>query len=286
MKKVITILVMALLLVPLAGFSEQANDKKPAGKLNSSTMIALSLVLKKDSFKPVINYKGMRFNYIEPGSFEMGSYIGPPHEMPVHDVTLTNGFFMQTTEVTKELWIAVMKNNPWENVPKKMISQSPADNVSWEDVQIFIGKLNRQSSRKYRLPTEAEWEYACRAGSTTNFSSGDSIYIINSAWYGQNTIYEGENYAHQVGKKLPNAWGLYDMHGNVMEWCQDWYGEYPSESIINPTGPEWGSYRVLRGGFWGDYAYDCRSATRIRGLPGTKRISYGFRLVFDVDLFN
>ena len=154
--------------------------------------------------------------------------------------------------------------------------------ISWNDCRAFIRKLNQmEGTNKYRLPTEAEWEYACRAGSSTRFCLGDSGgQLGNYAWYRKSASDAGEKYAHAVGTKRPNAWGLYDMHGNVQEWCQDWEGDYPSGSVTDPTGPSESSSRVNRGGSWGSSARFCRSAIRGRSAPGSRYDLLGFRLAF------
>ena len=141
--------------------------------------------------------------------------------------------------------------------------------------------MEKEGTRKYRLPTEAEWEYACRAGSTTRFCFGDGDGQLGSyAWYTKNAYDIGEKYAHGVGTKQPNVWGLYDMHGNVWEWCEDWYGDYPSGSVTDPTGPTTRSSRVFRGGSWSGYARRCRSANRSWCTPGSRGHDLGFRLAF------
>lgn len=157
----------------------------------------------------------------------------------------------------------------------------PVERVSWNDCQAFIQKLNRMALGVgiFRLPTEAEWEYACRAGTTTQFYWGDDpnySQIGDYAWYWDNSGIR----THEVGLKLPNAWGLYDMSGNVWEWCQDWWSSlYPSGDQVDPTGEESGSYRVLRGGDWGYYSpWNCRSAYRGRYDPGSRGDDGGFRL--------
>jgi len=154
-------------------------------------------------------------------------------------------------------------------------SGSPAVYVSWDDTQNFCKKLGSG----FRLPTEAEWEYACRSGSTTEYNFGDSASGLGGhAWYDENANGVGEKYAHKVGLKQSNAWGLYDMHGNVWEWCQDWYGDYSSGSASNPRGPSSGSYRVFRGGSWFYGPTNCRSASRSWSTPGYRSSRLGFRL--------
>ncbi len=147
------------------------------------------------------------------------------------------------------------------------------ENVSWDDVQSFIKKLNQlEGLNKYRLPTEAEWEYAARAGSETAYCFGNDVNrLADYAWYGDNST-------HPVGRRKANAWVLYDMHGSVSEWCQDWYGDYPSGSVVDPIGPSTGSRRVIRGGSWVDLAWDCRSAVRYGFELGSRGNDLGFRL--------
>ena len=154
----------------------------------------------------------------------------------------------------------------------------PVEQVSWNDVQEFIKKLNqKEGTNKYRLPSEAEWEYACRAGSKTRFYFGDSNGSLEQyAWYNSNS----SSKTHPVAKKKPNAWGLYDMHGNVWEWCQGWKGDYPSGHVTDPDGPSSGSRRVVRGGSWVSPAGYCRSAFRIRVDPGVWDGFLGFRPAF------
>ncbi len=150
------------------------------------------------------------------------------------------------------------------------------EQVSWDDAQEFLGKLNlMEKTNTYRLPTEAEWEYACRAGSTTRFCFGDEeAELEDYAWYEENS----EGKTHPVGQKQPNAWGLYDMHGNVWEWCQDWYGDYPAGPVTDPRGPDTGEYRVLRGGSWGNDSRNLRSAVRDYNNPDFRHYNFGFRV--------
>ncbi|HEY7491964.1 MAG TPA: formylglycine-generating enzyme family protein, partial [Candidatus Tectomicrobia bacterium] len=153
----------------------------------------------------------------------------------------------------------------------------PVENVSWENVQVFIRELNvKEGGTKYRLPTEAEWEYAARAGSTPAYSFGsDSSRLGEYAWYTGNA----ERQTHPVGQLKPNVWGLYDMHGNVWEWVQDWYGAYAAEAVTDPQGSASGSSRVIRGGSWFHVDWRCRSAYRRNGSPGYRIDTLGFRLL-------
>lgn len=221
---------------------------------------------------------GMEFVYIPPGAFTMGSPTteeGRDEDEKQHRVTLTKGFFMQTTEVTQGQWKEVMGGNP-SRFPR-CGDDCPVEAVSWNDIQSFIGKLNqREGKDRYRLPTEAEWEYAARAGHTTRFSFGDdSARLRLFAWY---RVSSGGK-THAVGSKKPNAWGLYDMHGNVWERCQDWYGAYPEGAATDPTGPPSGTYRVLRGGSWFRVHRSVRSANRYPYSPRVTSNQIGFRLL-------
>ena len=175
---------------------------------------------------------------------------------------------MAETEVTQGQWKGVMGDNPSEFKG----DDRPVENVSWDDCQKFIVKVNAQlAGERLRLPTEAEWEYACRAG--TGGAYGGTGNLDEMGWYDGNS---GRR-THPVKQKRPNAWGLYDMHGNVWEWCADRYGEYPSGSATDPTGPSDGGGRVIRGGGWNGVARDCRSASRGGYEPGFRGHSLGFR---------
>ena len=209
------------------------------------------------------------FVQIPAGNFQMGSTNGASDEQPVHTVRLSS-FYMSATEVTQGQWKAVMPNNPSHFTGDDDL---PVENVSWDDVQTFISRLNTlQGCRRcYRLPTEAEWEYAARAGTTGDYA-GD---LDAMAWYVGNS---GRK-THPVRQKRPNAWGLYDMHGNVREWVSDRYAGYPSGTVTDPTGPETGSSRVIRGGGWFYAARIARSANRADGTPAGRGLYVGFRLV-------
>lgn len=246
----------------------------------------------------ITNTIGMNFVIIPAGTFMMGSpdndRTSYDDEKPQHQVTISGSFYMQTTEVTQGQWKTVMGNNPSRISNWFLIRDDyPVTNVSWEDVQKFIQKLNNMERMdKYRLPTEAEWEYAARAGTTTLLHTGNTAKDLSRiGWWAANS----GSKIHRVGQKMPNAWGLYDMHGNVWEWVHDWHGNYPAGSVTDPVGPSSGSYRVRRGGSHFSSSEDCRSACRgtsghflsalsssldlyING-PGARNYLLGFRLL-------
>jgi len=224
------------------------------------------------------NSIGMKLVYIPAGEFMMGSPSSESEryddEGPQHRVKIGHGFYMGMYEVTQGQWKKVMGNNP----SYFKGDNNPVEGVSWNDAVKFCKKLSQGEGRTYRLPTEAQWEYACRAGSTTVFSFGDNESSLgDSAWYIHRKT-------HPVGQKKANAFGLYDMHGNVWEWCSDWYEKdyYTQSPTSNPTGPTRGSSRVLRGGGWIYNAYNCRSANRGRLTPGIRGYDVGFRVVLSV----
>ncbi len=240
----------------------------------------------QDVRTPLCTFKnslGQEFNLLSAGTFTMGSpsnELGRGSDETQHQVTLTEPFYLQQTEVTQAQWEAVMGSNPsyFDGCPT-----CPVETVSWNDVQEFIVKINMLGEGTYSLPTEAQREYSVRAGSATAFYNGgitvtDCGYDPNMSvigWY----CYNAGGKTHPVAQKTPNAWGLYDMSGNVWEWCQDWYGSYPSGAATNPTGPSSDSARVARGGDWGYYAGYCRSADRDYDNPDYRSNYIGFRLL-------
>jgi formylglycine-generating enzyme required for sulfatase activity len=191
-------------------------------------------------------------------------------EKPAHQVTLSS-FYVGKYEVTQAQWKAVMGSNPSNFRGDNL----PVEKVSWDDVQEFIRKLNAQTGKRYRLPTEAEWEYAARGGNKSrNYKYSGSNTLGNVAWYDDNS----GSATHPVGQKSPNELGIYDMSGNVREWCSDWYGAYPASAQSNPTGASSGSDRVYRGGSWYYNAGSCRVAFRNNDSPGSSYYYHGFRL--------
>jgi len=233
--------------------------------------------------KPVVNSVGMLLVPIPAGTFTMGEANGDGDETP-HQVTLTQSFHLGQYEVTQEQYEKVMGKNP-SNFKG---GQNPVDQVDWNDAVEFCRKLSALPAEKkagyvYRLPTEAEWEYACRAGTTTKYSFGDSESELSDYdWNNKNSGF----ISHPVGGKKPNGWGLYDMHGNVFEWCQDWYGEdyYGKSPVADPRGPTSGSSRVARGGSRFDNARLTRSASR-EWLAQATTYCYdgGIRVVCELD---
>lgn len=204
---------------------------------------------------------------IKAGSFTMGN------KETAHQVTITNPFHMMTAPVTQQQWMMVMGNNPSHH---KYDVNCPVENVSWYDVQEFIKRCNvNWPGQWFRLPTEAEWEYVCRAGSTTAYCYGDDEELLSEyGWFNKNATI-----THPVKQLKANEWGLYDMHGNVWEWCADWYGGYPSGAVTDPMGPATGEYKVIRGGSWIIDARLCHSAFRSGCSPGFQTNNVGFRLI-------
>jgi len=240
------------------------------------------------------NSLGMEFVLIPAGTFIMGSPSNEPkrgYSEVRHQVVISKSFYMQTTEVTLKQWRALMGKKFFSK--KNVMGNMPVARVSWHDCIRFIKKLNAMSQWSYRLPTEAEWEYACRAGSSTVYSWGNTI-DCGKAMYSNNSLKSGDclDYAKKRGLGVnspapvksypPNAWGLYDMHGNVWEWCQDWFGDYSASAIVNPVGPYSETKRIRRGGSWFKHGHSCRSANRNFGHPTNRLRTTGFRLVREI----
>jgi formylglycine-generating enzyme required for sulfatase activity len=242
----------------------------------------------------ITNTLDMTFNNIPAGTFTMGSPEGEEgrrNDETQHKVTISKPFYMQTTEVTQGQWTEVMGPEPWKDVEySKWIKEGanyPATYVSWNAAVAYCKKLSEKEGKTYRLPTEAEWEYACRAGTETRWSFGDDEKVLGDyAWYKENAAdIVSEWYARQVELKKPNAFGLYDMHGNIVEWCHDYFEEdyYKQSPETDPTGPATGDMRVLRGGSCSDDSRGSRSAFRLWGVADRRYGSFGFRLVRELD---
>ena len=231
--------------------------------------------------------------FIPPGTFRMGS---PTNEVgrslkegPQTAVTIRRGFWMGKYLVTQREYLALVGGNPSFFTPNNGYALDltrPVDSVSWFDVTEYCAQLTEQERAAgrlpagcaYRLPTEAEWEYACRAWTSTRFSYGDDpgyTNLSNYAWYEP----DSDSMTQPVGRKLPNPWGLYDMQGNLEEWCQDWYGPYLGGSQVDPQGPPTGTLRIIRGGYWEDPPIYCRSASRDLHEPDARHYHLGFRVV-------
>ncbi|MBR5978818.1 MAG: formylglycine-generating enzyme family protein, partial [Verrucomicrobia bacterium] len=231
--------------------------------------------------------------WIEPGAFLMGSpedELGRKNDEVQHQVTLTQGYWLGKYEITQAQYEAVMGENPSYHKG----ADQPVEKVRWNDAMEFCDKLTaieREAGRlpdgyEYTLPTEAQWEYACRAGTTTAFNNGTNIptkeqenkepcpNLDEVGWY----KYNSDETTHPVGLKKPNAWGVYDMHGNVFEWCLDWKGDYPTSSVTDPKGASTGSERVARGGSLSSSAFSCRSALRFGDFPSMPFGNFGFRV--------
>ena len=227
----------------------------------------------KTNLSLTVNGVSFEMVYVEGGSFDMGATTEQGSdteydEIPVHSVTLS-GYYIGKCEVTQELWLAVMGSWPGG-------AQNPVESVSWNDCQNFIKKLNSLTGRTFRLPTEAEWEYAARGGKKSrHYKYSGSNNIFDVAWYNRNS----GGSTHAVGTKSPNELGIYDMSGNVWEWCSDWYGGYSAGAQTNPQGPSSGSRRVLRGGGWFYNARCCRVSYRISHAPEYSSSDNGLRLV-------
>ena len=226
-------------------------------------------------------FAGMPFVWCPPGAYLMGKmpdeasppeWLAPNSETR-HKVRISKGFWLGKYEVTQAQWQEVMKNNPSKFTGNRRL---PVDSVSWEDCQEFLFGLFHQTHMRFRLPSDAEWEYACRAGSTEAFCFGDSNRRLDQvAWYTMNS----SDRTHPVGAKTPNAWGLFDMHGNVAEWCRDYYGQMNSGDVVDPTGREAGFSRVIRGGSWGTSADYCLSAFRACARPDVRDSNIGLRII-------
>ncbi len=229
----------------------------------------------------------MTFAWCQPGTFLMGSPANEPErgdDETQHRVTLTRGFWLGIHPVTQRQWQAVMGSNPSNFKGVDL----PVERVSWDDCQEFVEKVGKSTGQGCRLPSEAEWEYACRAGTTTPFFWGETL-STDQANYDGTSLYDAgregiyRETTTSVGSFAANAWGLCDMHGNVWEWCADWYGLYEKEDIKDPQFVDDGNARVLRGGSWDSFSRSCRAAFRIRSAPGHRNGHFGCRVVLCLD---
>jgi formylglycine-generating enzyme required for sulfatase activity len=234
-------------------------------------------VFAADNSKPVVNTLGMKMVPIKAGQFLMGSKPtekAHQHDELLHKVKITKPFYIAATEVTQQQYEKVMKANN-SNFKGKLL---PVEKVSWKDAAEFCKKLSEKEDKIYRLPTEAEWEYCCRADSNEPFGGME---YDNVAWHMNNS----ENKTQQVAAKKPNAWGLYDMQGNVSEWCSDYYDKYPDQPLtVDPQGPEKNRYRVVRGGSWSSSWRACRNAARSSIGQAYQTTDMGFRVVMEISI--
>ena len=270
---------------PLRQVTGDVNEQVPAGRhrivwdvLSEREKLAgANICFKVEANSGRFTVNGVSFDMVrvEGGTFRMGATAEQgtdvyDWEKPVHSVTLSN-YYIGKTEVTQALWQAVMGSNP----SGFKATNLPVECVSWNDCQEFIQKLNRLTGRNFRLPTEAEWEFACRGGNNSRgYKYSGSNIFGNVAWYDRNSVGK----THPVATKAPNELGIYDMSGNVWKWCNDWYGNYTSNSQTNLSGPQSGSDRVYRGGSWYDYASRCRSSYRGFNFPTIRFSGLGLRL--------
>ena len=239
---------------------EAIEERKKVEEKEKKRLKAPSQILQELSSRMII---------IEDGTFMMGD--GLDNDNPVHEVELGR-FEISPMQVTQAVYETIMGVNP----SYFKGANNPVENVSWHDANVFCERLSKATGRKYMLPTEAQWEYACRAGTETKYNTGDNESdIAEAGWYKDNS----NGTTHPIGQKKPNAWKLYDMHGNVWEWCNDWYDDYPNGKATNPTGHDTGLGRVVRGGGWNSGAGDCRSASRGKGGPSLGSDVLGFRVV-------
>lgn len=249
---------------------------KPPMPVQSKPKPVVKAVSPKEA--QITNDLGMVFVRIEPGTFMMGSPMQEKerdNSEVQHEVIISRTFYLQTTPVTQSQWQQVTGKNP----AAFKDPQHPVTNISWSESQTFIEALNHMDLFDYRLPTEAEWEYAARAGSTTAYFFGDkAVELGDYAWYAANS----QQSTQPVQAKKPNPWGLYDMYGNVREWGADWYGSYLAEQQMDPAGPQQGSYKVCRGGSWKLGPAQCRSASRHLMRPAVGQADLGLRLVLVV----
>ena len=283
MKRIFTILacLLCVLVLNAQGIIVRKPSKKQPTTQNSTAAKKQTTTTKPAKTPTVKTYEvnGMTFQMVEVrgSTFTMGATSEQgsdtrDYEKPDHSVTLSS-YYIGKTEVTQELWQAVMGSNP----SYYKGDRKPVESVSWDDSQTFISKLNSLTGKKFRLPTEAEWEFAARGGiKSKGYKYSGSNTLGDVAWYDDNS----GSTTHDVGTKNPNELGLYDMSGNVYEWCNDWYGYdyYGSSPSNNPIGPGSGTHRVCRGGSWSGIARDCRSSDRDYGTPGVRHGGLGLRL--------
>ena len=278
-------LMLCLVVLPFVISCTGSSETNKAG-ISSESQSTSQDISPDNGMGTITNSIGMKLVLVPKGTFMMGSPESEERrrkDETQHQVTISKDYYLCVTEVTQGQYEKVIGTNPSSfqgDTIKGRSFNHPVERVSWEDAVEFCKKLSdlpeeKKAGRVYRLPTEAEWEYACRSGSKSAYSFGESSKSLgNYAWFGENS--KGQTYP--AGEKKANAWSLYDMDGNVWEWCSDWYGDYPNGAVSDPVGPRGGSSRVARGGSWGNGAADCRSANRDGNVPSFRDFSLGFRL--------
>ena len=291
----VTALIDYLLGVDVAPFNVTDADINGDGRVTITDVVQLiDYLLNGEDLNPCVTetftVNGVRFtmSVVEGGTFMMGygDYYQYNINTPAHQVTLSSSFSIGQTEVTQALWTAVMGSNPSSHQGKWGFVENlnrPVEDVTWDDCQEFISILNELTGRTFRLPTEAEWEFAARGGNKSKgYTYSGSNVLGDAGWYRENTDFgnpDSPNFGtHPVATKSSNELGLYDMSGNVNEWCQDWYTRYGSDAETNPTGSDTGVNRVYRGGGWYDQATRCRVTARDGYTPTTKADCLGLRL--------
>ena len=286
--RILLIVLLFFAMLVCGSATQPATPAEKVAVVKTPTTVAVKKQMTPDQLAlgdPVVNSIGMILMPIPSGEFQMGSPESDSDagddEKPQHLVKITKPFYLSMFEVTQQQYERVMGVCPWQRrVYVKDEPDCPATYMTWQDAVEFCRKLSEQEGLEYRLPTEAEWEYACRAGTTTAYSFGDDESKLGQyAWYDKNAWDTGERYAHRVGRKLPNRWGLHDMHGNAYEWCQDRYAPYGSERVVSdPMGPARGKFRSLRGGAFSNPPMFDRSAFRDNIRPSNRSFNLGFRV--------
>ena len=256
--------------------SKAKNDEIEFTADEAMMMPELALECTKESLTFTVNGVSFQMIRVEDGTFRMGAMAGDEqayeNEKPAHDVTLTYDYYIGQTEVTQALWKAVMGDNPSTMIGDNL----PVNNVLWKDADAFAKRLSELTGCSFHLPTEAEWEYAARGGKKSNsYLYAGSNNVDDVAWYGSNS----RGTTHAVGTKQPNELGIYDMSGNVWEWCSDWLAPYSAEALVNPIGPATGAYHVYHGGGWEHGALQCRISHRRNTLEGYVKTALGLRVV-------
>lgn len=297
LKKHIYLIVLLLQIPFIFGCGHSSGNHNPITAIEEKTQEIIQPASNSYIFDLSKNVS-IKLIKIPAGSFIMGSPESEPGHLDdetMHEVKISNDFYLGIYEVTQAQYESVVGFNPSYYRNNTDSPLKPVETIPYNDAKNFCNLMNTKIASEslpigyyFDLPTEAQWEYACRAGTTTGLNNDTDILESEIddkssatdllAWYFYNSKNDGENMTHTVGLKNPNAWGLYDMHGNVLEWCKDWYGDYPNAALSDPKGPNIGTYRVVRGGSWRNNPFFCRSAFRGNVIPTDAFYSLGFRL--------